>query len=364
MKLVTKFNSLLEGEQSFDTAPKITFFILILGGIHTAFIVLFLWLRIWVMVDVNIISLLIYSISYFSKLKNNYKWLTILLYSEVMLHTLCATFTIGNKSGFHLYLIGLVPAVYYIAYNAKAKQQKLSAWKLSLLSLILYVIVKAIDNCHEPLYQLSTKQYFLLYYMNILITYIAVVYVMTLFATAVCMAEKKLKAINKKLKTLANTDPLTELSNRRGMEKRLEKAILEANENVSTFSIIIADIDDFKQLNDTYGHECGDFILIRIAEILKDQVRNKDFVCRWGGEEILILLSDCKIDSGATIAEKLRIIIEETEIEYDKEFVHFTMTFGVQEYIPGSTAEDIIRMADMKLYKGKKKGKNCVISQL
>jgi len=165
-----------------------------------------------------------------------------------------------------------------------------------------------------------------------------------------------------KLESVAKTDPLTNLLNRRGMEEKLtiEKARFERSNK--TFSIILSDIDFFKKINDNHGHDAGDYILIETAKILEYSSRKQDEVCRWGGEEFLIVLPDTSMKGAVILAEKIRSAIEQNPFQFDGHTIPLTMSFGVQVFLKDLTINDCIKKADGFLYVAKEKGRNQVIS--
>jgi len=158
----------------------------------------------------------------------------------------------------------------------------------------------------------------------------------------------------------ANYDPLTSLLNRRSMSSYFKDIQKSAEENSKKYSLMMLDLDDFKSINDKYGHECGDKVLIAIAETINKCVRQDDKVFRWGGEEILINASSA-LPNSIIIAERIRKAIEELTIEFNAYKIHITVTIGVTEYCAFEDVEDIIEVADKKLYIGKQSGKNQVV---
>ena len=123
---------------------------------------------------------------------------------------------------------------------------------------------------------------------------------------------------------------------------------------------MLGDIDFFKKVNDTYGHECGDIVLSEVATILNKNMRNQGFVARWGGEEFLLVFENCNLDEAVNKLEHILDEIRKKEISYKDEIVRITMTFGICQ---GSTddMDDVIRMADSKLYEGKAGGRNQIV---
>ncbi|MCK5129617.1 MAG: diguanylate cyclase [Clostridiales bacterium] len=169
--------------------------------------------------------------------------------------------------------------------------------------------------------------------------------------------QRQLKALNKQLEKLSQTDPLTKLANRLKINLSLEDEVYRTDFRGRTFSIMLLDIDNFKLVNDQYGHQVGDCVLIDIAKILKDNSRRMDLVGRWGGEEFIIILTDTHQDGALSMAEKLRGNIE----EYDFQDVgKVTASIGVGEYVKGMAIETFISKIDEALYRAKENGRNCV----
>lgn len=158
------------------------------------------------------------------------------------------------------------------------------------------------------------------------------------------------------LRKLIERDALTGLYNRRSGEKRLDD--LE-NQGV-TYSVAIADIDFFKKFNDNFGHECGDVVLREVAQLLNSQMSGKGFVCRWGGEEFLMVFDGGDLETSAVALLDTREALHAHKVVYQGEEHAVTMTFGVAQKIQGEPINQLIRRADDKLYEGKQNGRDCV----
>ncbi|WP_455755968.1 diguanylate cyclase [Sulfurimonas sp.] len=184
--------------------------------------------------------------------------------------------------------------------------------------------------------------------------------------TSVSETNLKLNKANEELLELSHRDPLTCLFNRRYFSDQLEKVKSFALRNKHPISMIILDIDDFKKINDTYGHAIGDEVIITMAKTLEDVVRKSDIVVRFGGEEFVILLQNIDLEKGYAIAEKLRIAVENLEVKsFDNQSIKFTSSFGVAQFsetLDNDSLEQTLSRADEALYKAKKSGKNKVIT--
>ena len=171
-----------------------------------------------------------------------------------------------------------------------------------------------------------------------------------------------LAGINTQLERLATTDALTGLHNRRYLQQALDFELARGQRAEHPFCLLMMDIDHFKRVNDSYGHAVGDKVLIQVAQILQENLRNIDLRARWGGEEFVALLLDSQRDAGLQVAEKIRAVLERTEIHADlDEPVRVTISIGVASS-PADGVEDrkLFAHADAALYRAKEGGRNRV----
>lgn len=158
-------------------------------------------------------------------------------------------------------------------------------------------------------------------------------------------------------------DQLTEIGNRRCFDLELAEALSTAKESRRPVSIIISDIDNFKKVNDAFGHQIGDEVLKYFAQLLKSSVRQQDTVTRFGGEEFAIILPDADVSVATSLAERIREQLNAKNLTIRKtaqEIGRITASFGVAEYQRGETAESLVSRADTSLYEAKKTGRNRV----
>jgi diguanylate cyclase (GGDEF)-like protein len=166
-----------------------------------------------------------------------------------------------------------------------------------------------------------------------------------------------LKNQNREFETLASTDSLTGLYNRNKFSELYVSSYKSMVQRHNKMSIIFLDIDHFKQINDKYGHNVGDQVIIQISHTLLRTLRNIDIVCRWGGEEFVALLPTAGLEIAKNIANKIREYIHQLDIDLLKDV---TASFGITEVKEGDNMEDVIQRADKALYLAKNSGRNCV----
>ena len=166
----------------------------------------------------------------------------------------------------------------------------------------------------------------------------------------------KQEVYKKELELLTITDPLTKIKNRRFYETTISKEMNRAKRHSVPLSVIMFDIDHFKNINDKYGHDVGDEILMSYCKLIALLIREEDQFCRVGGEEFIIVLPHLRLENAIKLAEKLRKTVEQS-----KEIIPITISFGVVQYIQGETKEQLYKRLDKALYMAKKEGRNRVV---
>jgi len=172
------------------------------------------------------------------------------------------------------------------------------------------------------------------------------------------------KEMELKLVQLSNYDSLTNLYNRRVLEERLIQDIKRANRYKHSLSICMLDIDYFKNINDTYGHQEGDEVLIEISKLITSTLRDIDYCGRYGGEEFVIVLPNTSISKTKEFAERLRLKVQnKVFISDDKENFNITISIGISEISEkNNSLENLIKLADLAMYQAKDRGRNCIVT--
>ena len=169
---------------------------------------------------------------------------------------------------------------------------------------------------------------------------------------------------NRMLAHETNTDPLTGLNNRRSFETRAVEEVSRAVRNERQLGLLVIDIDDFKAINDTYGHLLGDEAIRSVAEIIRQNIRKYDYSFRYGGEEFVIIVPETEFKDVCKIAERLRASVEQLELKADDQAFSVTVSIGISYLKSGENAkwEELFEEADAKVYEAKQKGRNMVCS--
>ncbi|PLX93569.1 MAG: GGDEF domain-containing protein [Desulfuromonas sp.] len=162
----------------------------------------------------------------------------------------------------------------------------------------------------------------------------------------------------RRLEEMALTDKLTNIANRQAIDLHLEQTFKEQQRDGIAFSLILFDLDNFKQINDTHGHLAGDLTLVEVARATQKLLRSCDVFGRWGGEEFLIILKQCSLEDAMKRAESIRLAIQSLPIEHDQQTIYTTASFGVVDHLADDNRDSLLKRVDQALYIAKHNGKN------
>lgn len=330
--------------------------------VHVLMVFLFHIMGVWQLSLYNIIVTAYYSYCYTTVREGKVRQGYILTFAEIVAQMVFTTLIIGWSVGFYAYVIALIPLYYYInMFLGRGSDHPFMPFFWSMITFGIFLGTFILSLNVTPVTNLDMSQKVTIFIFN---TFFAFQLIIWMSHFLVLGYKKTLNAMaerNASLDEAAGQDPLTKLFNRRTMEERLDEALEAAKKNGTIFSLVMGDIDFFKKINDTYGHDCGDVALVAVAEILKACVRDGDIVCRWGGEEFLLLVSGNR-GVATTVAERIRSRIENNVVEFGGNQIKFTMTLGVSTYAPGYSLDALVNQADENLYYGKEHGRNQVVA--
>ncbi len=310
---------------------------------HVGFIPLFVGLGYPTLAGFNVLSVVMWAGAGLANRRGHCSTAMWLLVVEVMAHALLAVLMLGWASGFQFYLVPLIP---FVMFNEKlrAKVALIVAFSILVMFVALYWLPppRALDAAVN--HALST--------LNMVVPLLALGLVTFHFRLASMDVERTVAA-------MAATDPLTGLANRRHMNERLREEESRAARSGSPFCVILADIDHFKWVNDSHGHDVGDEVLLQLARLFQAALRTQDIVARWGGEEFLVVLSQTTLPRAREVAERLRAAAESSLIGVVGGSRPVTLTLGVAQY--ETSVGECLKAADRALYRGKNHGRNQVV---
>jgi diguanylate cyclase len=264
---------------------------------------------------------------------------------EVVAHALLAVAALGWTSGFQYYLIPLIP---FVMFN-----DRLASRTVALISAGIFAALLAL-RALAPEGTGTGALLPLMRYGNLAIPLLALALVTFYFRRASTTAERRMES-------MAHTDPLTGLLNRRSMEQRLREAAQGFQRTGRAFSVVMADVDRFKRINDAHGHAAGDRVLRAVAGLFGERLRGHDAVARWGGEEFLLLLPETELATACEVADRLRVAVEARLPELAGLGEGVTLTFGVAVFDRPMRIDACLKKADEALYAGKAEGRNRVV---
>jgi diguanylate cyclase (GGDEF)-like protein len=169
------------------------------------------------------------------------------------------------------------------------------------------------------------------------------------------------RGYQRRLEEMASTDKLTGAANRHVFDLIFRHVVTSAWRRREPVSLIEIDLDRFKQVNDTYGHPAGDAVLRKVTNLVREQIRESDTLCRWGGDEFFVLLVNCPLDCATGVGEKIRAALKERPLLVSGREVDITVSIGVVQYAEGEDLPTLAKRADAALYTAKREGRDRVV---
>ncbi len=272
----------------------------------------------------------------------------LMLFAIVTLYIMEFSKHFGPSAGFQYLVMALIPLVVF-------------AGRIGLKLKVLICLVMAIGMFSFELqpasgakHSMSVEALEQFRILNLLICFVTIsLLTFTHFVTV--------SRIQSKLQHLAAYDPLTQLVNRRRIGQLAEQAISQSRRQQYPLSVILADIDHFKGINDRYGHPIGDAALRHVSDLIRTIARESDSCCRWGGEEFLLLLPHTNLLGAVHVAERIREVVAASPLQAPEVELYMQLTLGVAMLMPGEGLADLVKRADAALYEGKRAGRDRVV---
>lgn len=315
-------------------------------AVHLAFIPIFAGNGVYPLAIANVLSVLAHLFAYWqSRPQGNVRMAADVIGLEVGLHAVAATLAIGWNSGFHYLMIPMVPVC--MLSTTRPRTARIG---IVLCISLVYMGLRLWSNHNPPLYALPRELLQVLEYGCLTTLFLS-------FITVAARYHEIIVEAHETLRREAFTDPLTGALNRRRLAQVAALSPTASSHN----ALLLCDLDHFKQVNDRYGHEAGDLVLQDFFRQLQDCTRGSDHVCRWGGEEFLVLLPQTDMATARSVAHRLRASVEQTPVPLPQgEMLHITVTIGLAQLLPGEPLQTAVQRADAALYRGKAAGRNQV----
>ena len=335
---------------------------------HIMLLLLFHFLHVTPMFYFNIASVIFYIISY-SLLGKYIQLYLIVMLTEILVHLVSATVCIGWDAGFPTYSFGVISVIYYTKYIYIRKTlMRYIPFLVTVCSVGTYIALRIYSHLVPPLYPQDPNVLLYCFLANSFLIFVFIFISLHDYTKVVIKSEDKLHQI-------ADYDELTQVYTRRKIHDILADYHAKAEQGRLNFCITIVDVDNFKKINDSFGHDAGDFVLKsicqKIGDIIKEEKKELSTdIARWGGDEFLIVQKYAPVnpeDEKATVDEckhtiqRLHDLTLAKQYTYDGNILPVGMTCGFAAHVKGDTITETFKNADEKLYKGKLMGKNVVI---
>lgn len=332
-------------------------------SVHVFFLIYFFLLGIVEMFMFNIFSVFFYAMmSFLVYYKPNH----VISYAcavmtEILVHAAAATLFTGWYSGFPIFIICLSPFPFFLDFK-----NDITPVSFELMIALSFMVLKLYTANHTELVykNVAGEVRDTLFLFNAVVSFTMIIIFSNIYKVVRQLDRINLKEQNEELSILAKIDPLSKLFNRRAMGDFLLKVEEKCKSDGSRYVIVMCDLDDFKRINDTYGHSMGDQVITTVSRIMTEKVPAEGYVCRWGGEELLFAVPNSSSDCGRDVARS--ILTELSEVLFKAgggESFKVTATFGVCECDCSFSYERAVSIADQYLYYGKQHGKNTVIDK-
>jgi diguanylate cyclase len=323
---------------------------LIAIGLHAIFGVAGLIVDALPLAAVQVVTIAAYTCCFFLS-KPSQRWIAVTLtWIDLLGHATLACWIVGIESGFQYYSWILLPLLF-----ANVHRTVRFKTTMAVLLTVIYVLLDWWLHRTTPLVAVDPAALAGLRYFNIACFLVALGMIAAAHAHTVEDAERRLNA-------LASTDALTGLFNRRRITDHIQKELAQALVDNRPVSLMLLDIDHFKSINDQFGHACGDQVIVAVGEVLRANVRQRDLIARWGGEEFLVLMPEATLNAARETAERVRRAVAGSVIRAELDATPVTVTVGVALWRERERIEETIHRADAAMYSGKLSGRDRVVT--
>ncbi len=356
----TKKRTIIDNVMHFLVHNGFLFTVIVMCMVHVALLGIMIAAGIKPLIIFNILSVIVYGFCIFLCRYGYIMPVYISIIIEVTSYTFFSSYFIGLKCGTYCFLFSIVPIIIYFgSYLFKGYARIIIVLMLAFnFSVFVFLYIRLSEM--PPIIETNAVTRLTLVIFSAFVMVFSTMFYNTIY---IYTSENEVNILEKKNEQLsmdATEDALTGLLNRRGFLPIIEDLMKDKNNH---FCVSFCDIDNFKRINDTYGHDGGDEVLRHIASMIKREMHGCQ-VCRWGGEEIVILMKDYDLAVAKEKMEYLRKSIEASQTVFFNKYISATITIGLEEINDSyNEPDDIIKVADERMYYGKQHGKNIVIWQ-
>ena len=349
----------LDNAMRFLVSNAFSFTVGVMGLVHAVLMLIF-WLGgVIPLVQFNFISVIVYAFCLVLCRFGHILPVYVSIILEVTVYSIISTYYVGLRCGTYCFLFSIIPIIIYFGSTLFKGRQRWGVGLMLVLNYVTFIVVYFSFYFQDPVYNVSSAITLILVIFSAFAMVFATIFynIMYIYSSENTVSVLELK--NKQLSADAHEDALTSLLNRRGFLP-LVKSLMDGGK-AKKFCIAFCDLDDFKRINDSYGHEAGDEVLKHTTMMIKQELPGCD-ICRWGGEEFVILLKDCDLAAAKIKVERLRKTIESNPTSFFGKQIFVTITIGLEQYTPKySEPEAVIKKADERMYYGKQHGKNILV---
>lgn len=311
-------------------------------------------LRIYPMLFYNLFSIFFYAVIKATLSPARYRLIVALVHIEVAFFASFTTVFVGWAAGYSFYLIALCSLVYICPYK-----NMYVPYFFSLGELLIFIALKLFCDSHRPLHLLPAGAATdFVYLFNAAACFGVIIYAALISNLSSVFMKRELMEQNQNLQTLLHHDSLTHLYTRNYLQQKFD----EARQASGSIALAMVDVDDFKKVNDTYGHSCGDYVLFTLATIMQTVSPSRTDIARWGGEEFVLLLYGQTREEALEQIQNLRRAIASYHFHYSDYDFRITATFGLCFSDENADFTALVNLADERMYCGKKNGKNTVVA--
>ncbi|MBY6209654.1 MULTISPECIES: GGDEF domain-containing protein [Halomonas] len=319
------------------------------AGVHFLFIPLFWWLGYPALALTNIVSVGMWLGAYLANERGEQDRAVYLIIAEAYCHAIIATLVLGTTAGFHFYLLTLA------CWAAVTHSVRWVSLLLGLMGMVIFLFLEFPIAQLFPVEQAAP-------FPLILATLNLAIALFTMIGFAM-LARHVYETQEENLTSMATRDALTGLHNRRYAGEYLRQLASDRREGKGIpYSLALIDIDHFKLINDKHGHRVGDQCLIQLSDLLLRHFRRSDVLCRWGGEEFLLIFPGADLGEILPVLESFRKRLHSLPIMHNGDVISLTVSAGVTSHSPGVSYDALINHADRLLYRAKAEGRDCIVS--